>query len=172
MNSLPIVANIFQPKIKLMKSFDFLALLFIALLCVQCKNKADSLKITEVELCAGDAYETYAFPIGASKEINLDLPSCFVLEVKQGVDSFVGSLTVPSESLEINYGKGFGHGEYVKADTPGQVTVQGDHESFRYRIQDNTLTFTFPDAGPINFRTEQVEYLADLVELFKSLERK
>ncbi len=150
-----------------MKLFQLLTLSFCLFFFAQCKNaEEDSRSI--VELCKNDPI--IDFSINTGKELILKFPACFELNVLQGIDTYIGYLNSTSEGIEIFYDIGVLAGESVSENSPNQVEVQGNFEIFRYHIQDNALTFTFPNAGPANFRTEQIEHQDDLIELFKSLQ--
>ena len=148
-----------------MKTSHLLLSLLLTLSFFQCKDSDSEVTTT---LCENDAITTLTLDYGDG--ITMEFPECFSVMYLAGIDSFVGKVEAPDQGIEIFFDIGDLAGEYVKNDTPDQNTVQGDFETFRYAIRNNDeLRFTFPNAGPANFYTRQLEHQDDLVEFFKSL---
>ena len=159
--------------------FPYTPSLLCIFLLTQCKHSAEELSVTESDTGTDTDTEVVTtlcednpmivLSISAADEISIEFPDCFTIEALQGIDSYVGIIEALDQEVEIYYDIGYFAGAYVQENSPGQTTVQGTYEEFRYKIMNDLLILTFPEAGPANFNTSQIEHLDDLVEVFKSL---
>lgn len=150
-----------------MKSIPLLCALCGMVLFTQCKKDSETATPKVTTLCAED--EQIILSLGNQNNISIEFPACFEVSPLQGIDTYVGKIEAIEQGVSILYDIGFLAGEYVDATSSDQETVEGAHETFRYEIVDDRLIFTFPDAGPANFYTNQTAHKDDLVEFFKSL---
>ncbi len=148
--------------------------LFVTILCIliftQCKNTEDEITLTNhfiPTLCPND--QPVTITISSQDEISIEFPECFTATPLQGFDSYVGIIEAIEYEIKINYDIGGFSYQYVKENGTNQVTVQGEFEEFRYKQDDDNSIFTFPEAGPANFYTSQMEYKDDLIHFFKTL---
>ncbi|MBC7777978.1 MAG: hypothetical protein H7246_21280 [Phycisphaerae bacterium] len=148
-----------------MKNLNFLLLLLFSFACT--RQQIQESQPTEKQLCDGSI--PYTFFIPSEDSISIELPTCFRHVPLVGIDSDVGQFMSSEVSLVIYYDIGIAAGYQVKQNSPNKQVFQSVNQEFWYEQINGYVYFTFPNAGPANFYTEDETYATELIEIMKTL---
>ena len=145
-----------------MKNIVLLLLLCLPFAC----TKQEVQEIGKKFLCNGDVAK-YAIP--GKDSISLELPGCFRHIQSMGIDTEVGKFVAEEANLTLHYDIGIAAGYQVSQESPTKQVFRSVNQEFWYDKKDGSVYFTFPNAGPANFYTENEDYANELIEVMKTL---
>lgn len=151
----------------MMKKSSLLFLLLFAFACTKPEIPESSARKVS-QLCEGSIPHTFFIPSDSS--ISIQFPTCYRLELLQGIDSYVGHFISSEVSTEVIYDIGIPAGNYVLENSPNKQIFQSVDEEFWYEKKGDYHYFTFPNAGPANFYFKGDDYFDSFLEIMKTLQ--
>lgn len=146
-----------------MKNIVLLLLLSLPFACTQ-------QEVQEIEkkfLCNADVAH---YTIPGKDNISLELPSCFRHIQSAGIDTEVGKFVADEAGLTLFYDIGIAAGYQVSQESPTKQVFRSVNQEFWYDKKGGSVYFTFPNAGPANFYTDDEAYANELIEVMKTLQ--